>query len=223
MIRRSVLALAALFIALSVSGCGVGKEDLLGPEKSWTNLTSEQHTIVSNLSFTANSSHDPGIAALSAKGYSPIEIAQSGADYRMVMVPCGGKKLEDCQNQVQPTNDMPYVVFGLGGQQAGNQLNLAGTNYLLYPSGPRHNEHYSIRCNLITMQDAPSASPSTGSSQISGLSEATVGEMAELGSQVAAKVAPIRLDGDYPVTQLTLGSGNVYGCVLDYIEVGALN
>jgi hypothetical protein len=226
MIRRSALALATLFAALFISGCGATKEDFLGPEQSWTNLTSEQHAIVSSLSLTTNSSHDPGIAALAAKGYSPIEIVQFGNSYQMAMVPCGNRDLDDCKNEVWPTNAQPFVVFDLGGVQADNRLNLAGTNSLLYPAGPKHNEHYSIRCNLVTMQAAPPAStspaPSASSVQDSGLSITTVNEMGELGEQVASKVAPIKLNGDYPVTKLTLASGNVYGCVLDYVRVGAL-
>lgn len=214
--RRSVYGiLSALIAALVLSGCGVTKEDVLGPEKGWENFTSEQQMIVSDMAAPNNSAYDAGVAAMTGADYVPLEIVQLGTSYTAAFGVCGKLPHDDCLRLALPTSEQPYVMFDLTGKPADNVLDFTGTSYLLYPAGPTHNEHYSIRCDMAELK--------TEVSRISGLSPATVDELAELGAQVADKVAPIEnVFGDQPETNLTVTSGNVYACSLAYEEVGAL-
>jgi hypothetical protein len=205
--RNSVTTLIGLLVALVLAGCGVTKEDFLGPELNRDYVTSNQQLIMS-------AARTPSFSELNDKGYQAVEIDQSGDDHMVAFAVCGDKNIVDCTNDVQPTSDLPYVMVGLAERPTDATVPFAGASYLLYPAGPTHNEHYSVRCDVVT-----TASTETSAT---GVTSALVNDLAELGVQVADKVAPIEITYDQPVTNLTV-NGNTYACVLAYEPFAGLN
>lgn len=210
--HKLLATVMALFFAATLSGCGVSKESFFGPETSWDNTTSFQKLVVSDMAAPTSPTYDPGVAALVAKGYKALEVSQFGDEHSVGFFACGDYNDVDCQDKAVPTNESPYVISVLSAAPTDDTLLFSGRSYLLYPAGNEHNEHYSIRCDILR---------TAASATTSGITTTLVADMPELGGLVAEKVAPIKVSGDYPVTNLEV-RGSIYGCVLDYQSYGAL-